>query len=211
MVSTERGAASESRRAWAGAARRWLGVVAFLGAALAARGSLADHYHVPTGSMLPTVHEGDHLLVNKLAYGVRVPLSHAYVADVEDPARGDVVVFDSPETGEVLLKRVAAVPGDRVEVRGGRLILNGERVPVETAGGRVVEQLGKVRHELDLSRGGGPDLGPVTVPPDRFLLLGDNRGNSRDGRSFGFVERGAILGRAVGVFLRGGSPTWRPL
>lgn len=194
-----------------GAARRWLGLLVFLAAALVGRSSLADHYHVPTGSMLPTVHEGDHVLVHKAAYGLRLPLSHVYLVEFDGPARGDVVVFDSPETGEVLLKRVVGVPGDRVAVRGGKVLLDGREVPVESAQGRSVEWLGGTRHELDLSRGGGPDAGPVTVPPGRYLVLGDNRGNSRDGRWFGFVERGAILGRAVGIFLRDGAPTWQPL
>ena len=98
-----------------------------------------------------------------------------------------------------------------MEVRDGRLILNDEPVPVDVAEGRVVEQLDGVRHELDPSRGGGPDFGPIVVPADRYLLLGDNRGNSRDGRLFGLVERSAILGRAVGIFLRDGTPTWQPL
>ena len=193
------------------ALRPWLTTAAFLVAMLAARASLADHYHVPTGSMLPTVREGDHLLVNKLAYGLRLPLSQVYLAEADAPERGDVVVFDSPEDGEVLLKRVAAGPGDRVEVRSGHLIVNGRPVPVESRDGRVYERLGGVVHELDLSRGGGPDWGPATIPPEHYLLLGDSRGNSRDGRIFGLVERSAILGRALGVFLRDGRPTWQPL
>jgi signal peptidase I len=193
------------------ALRPWLTTAAFLVAMLGARASLADHYRVPTGSMLPTVREGDHLLVNKLAYGLRLPLSHVYLVESDGPAPGDVVVFDSPEDGQVLLKRVAGVPGDRVEVRAGRLSINGRPMPVESRDGRLYERLGGADHELDMSRGGGPDWGPTIIPPDRYLLLGDNRGNSRDGRIFGLAERSAILGRALGVFLRDGRPTWQPL
>ena len=199
------------RLRWRATLHPWLTTAAFLVAMLAARASLADHYRVPTGSMLPTVREGDHLLVDKLAYGFRLPWSHVYLAESDGPARGDVVVFDSPEDGEVLLKRVAAVPGDRVEVRAGRLIVNGRPIPVESRHGRVYERFDGAEHELDLSRGGGPDWGPTVIPPERYLLLGDNRGNSRDGRIFGLVQRSAILGRALGVFLRDGSPTWQPL
>jgi signal peptidase I len=108
------------------------------------------------------------VLVSKLAYGLRVPLTERYLVRFAAPARGDVVVLVSPEDGIVLLKRVAAVPGDRVQ-QGGRA---------------------------------------VTIPPERYLVLGDNRGNSHDGRAFGLVARSAILGRAAGVFWRGGAPTW---
>jgi signal peptidase I len=160
---------------------------------LTGRASLADQYTVPSGSMEPTVRVGDRVLVNKLAYGLRVPLTDVYLTRFAVPARGDVVVLLSPENGIVLLKRVVAVPGDRVQVAGGMVAING--VPEPT-------------HPLALENGGGPAFGPITVPPDQFLVLGDNRGNSHDGRSFGFVRRGAILGRAVGVFLRDGSPTW---
>jgi len=90
---------------------------------LAARSSLADHYTVPSGSMRPTVEVGDRILVDKLAYGLRLPFSNWYLAEFDGPRAGDVIVFESPEDGTVLLKRVAAVPGDRVEFRGQPLRL----------------------------------------------------------------------------------------
>lgn len=107
----------------------------------------------------------------------------------------------------VLLKRVVAVPGDVVQVTDGRLLLNGKPVPVETRDGGLVESLGD-GHGLRLDNGGGPDFGPVKVPADRYLVLGDNRGNSRDGRYFGFVKGEAVLGRAISILARAGSPTW---
>jgi signal peptidase I len=158
--------------------------------------------------MEPTVHVADRILVNKLAYGVRVPLADVYALDINAPARGDVVVLTSPEDGIVLLKRVAAVPGDRVRVVGGELELNGVRVRVAARDGGVVEELGATPHPLSLDSGGGPDFGPVTVPADEFLVLGDNRGDSKDGRFFGFVKRAAIKGRAVAVIAREGRMTW---
>ena len=174
---------------------------------LAGRASLADHYVVPTGSMLPTVGEGDRLLVNKLAYGVRVPLTERWLARRAEPRPGEVVVLDSPENAHVLLKRVAAGPGDLVEVRDGRITLNGR--PAACDGER--ETLNGVTHRVDLSRGGGPAFGPERVPAGMYLLMGDNRGNSHDSRGFGLVRREAILGRAVAIYWHGGAPAWRPL
>lgn len=191
---------------------RWgLGLSILFGA----RASLADHYQVPTGSMEPTVVPGDHVCVDKRAYGLRPPLAEGYVATWGGPARGDVVVLRSPETSEVLLKRVVAVPGDAVAVRDGRVSLGGVPVPVVgerdgAAAAALVEGLG-APHSIHVDHGGGPDLGPVVVPPGRYLVLGDNRGSSHDGRSFGFVERSSILGRAASVCVRGASPTWLPL
>jgi signal peptidase I len=164
---------------------------------LVARSSLADHYHVPSGSMQPTVDVGDHVLVNKLAYGLRLPMTHRYLVEAAGPQRGDVVVLDSPETDVVLLKRVVATPGDLVEVRQGKLSINGAAVPVEQEHAGLVEQLGAHRHPVNLDDGGGPDLGPLTLPEGRYLVMGDNRGNSHDGRMFGLVDRSSILGRGV--------------
>jgi signal peptidase I len=187
-------------------ARELLVVAAFLLALVAARSSLADHYRVPTGSMEPTVRPGDRVLVDKTAYGVRVPFTDLTIIPRASPERGDVVVLDSPEDGAVLLKRVVALPGDLVEVQGGALYLGGRPVPVEPLAGGLVEDLGRT-HEVRL---GGADFGPVAVPPDHYLVLGDNRPGSYDGRAFGFVERGAIFGRVIAVYYRDGFTWVRP-
>jgi signal peptidase I len=173
-----------------------------------ARSSLADHYFVPSGSMLPTVEPDDHVLVDKLAYGLRVPLRDDYALHFSPPARGDVVVLLSPDDGRVLLKRVVGVPGDRVTVTDGTLVIDGQSVPVVDRGGAAIEALGAIQHAISLAAGGGPDFGPVRIPVGRYLVLGDNRGDSRDGRYFGLVTGDAILGRVQGVILRHGSPTW---
>jgi signal peptidase I len=168
--------------------------------AFTARASLADHYRVPSGSMEPTVHVGDRIVVSKAAYGLRLPMTDTYVVRYAAPARGDVVVIEPPDDesrhvtdadvlGSVLLKRVVAVEGDLVEVRDGRVHIDGREVP---------------EARISLDSGGGPDLGPVRVPAGKVLLLGDNRGNSRDGRTFGFVDREHVLGRAVSVIARDG-------
>jgi len=175
--------------------------------ALTARASLADHYRVPSGSMEPTVHIGDHIVVSKAAYGLRVPLTDTYLIHFAAPARGDVVVIEPPDDvaktavdadviGSVLLKRVVAVEGDLVEVRDGHVHIDGREI---------------AEARISLDAGGGPDLGPVRVPHGKVLLLGDNRGNSRDGRSFGWVDRERVLGRAVRVVARDGSLSLLPL
>jgi len=192
--------------------RDWLGLAAMLLVLLAARATLADHYHVPSGSMRPTLQLGDRLVVDKRAYGLRVPLTEHYLVEYGEPAAGEVVVLLSPDDGEVLVKRVAAVPGQTVAVRRGRLIVDGAILPIERdERGALVERLSGVEHGVRLTRGGGPDLGPLALPPGRFLVLGDNRGASHDGRSFGLVRREAILGCVLGVYWRDGGPTWLDL
>jgi signal peptidase I len=186
-------------------------LVAILGAiaiVVTARTSLADHYVVPSESMQPTVLPKDHIVVDKLAYGLRLPFQDDDAIRLADPARGDVVVLHSPDDGIVLLKRVVAIPGDRVAVSGGKLELNGVSVPLAQRDHVVLENLGEHDHPVSLDAGGGPPFGPLVIPKDRFLVMGDNRGNSRDGRFFGLVSRRSIFGRAEGVFLRHGSPTW---
>jgi signal peptidase I len=175
--------------------RFFVQLAVFVAVSFAVRASFADHYRVPSGSMEPTVHVDDHVLVVKAAYGLRLPLTTTYVARFDEPARGDVVVLEG-DGPVVLLKRVVAVHGDVVEVKDGRVFIDG--VPVDEKSVR-----------LDL--GGGPDFGPVRVPDDELLVLGDNRGNSRDGRTFGFVDRNRILGRAVAVVTRNGRMTYEPL
>jgi signal peptidase I len=178
---------------------------------LVTRASFADHYTVPSVSMEPTVAVGDQVCVAKIAYGLRVPLANWYVIRSRGPSRGDVVVLTSPADAEVLLKRVVAVPGDVVEVTAGRVFIDGAAAPVEQMDGGLVESLGGRTHAIGTAYGGGPDLERTLVPEGKYLVLGDNRGNSRDGRSFGWVDRNAILGRALAVCLHDGRPAWRGL
>jgi len=188
-------------------ARELATIAVFALVLFSARSSLADHYTVPSGSKQPTIEIDDHILVNKAAYGLRVPFTSAYIAHFGGPAIGDVVVLDSPEEDKVLLKRVVGVPGTRVEVRGGRVSIDGKLAPVEQRADGLHELLGGADHALRLSHGGGPSWGPITIPDGRYLVMGDNRGDSRDGRFFGLVTRDAILGRAIGVYWRSGL-TW---
>jgi signal peptidase I len=200
--------------------KRWmkyLADLAFLAIVLVGRGSFADHYHVPSGSMEPTLQVGDRLAVDKSAYGLRIPLTHVWLSE-KAPRRGDVVVFDSPVDGQVLVKRLVALPGDRVAFDGVHLFLNGQRVPQgfmqEDA---RIEYLPGASHPLHPEPYQGPSMAEVEVPPRHYLMLGDHRGNSMDSRSWGFVPRENLLGRAVAVYyspregLSGSERWWIPL
>jgi signal peptidase I len=191
-------------------ARELIVLAAFALVLLSARSSLATHYHVPTGSMQPTVEIDDRILVSKAAYGLRVPFTSSYAIRFDDPALGDVVVLDSPIEDKILVKRVIGTPGKTIEVRAGRVLIDGKLAPIEERADGLYERLDTMVHPIRITHGGGPDWGPEAIPADHFLVMGDNRGESGDGRSFGLVTRDAILGRAFGIYWRGGF-IWKDL
>jgi len=183
------------------------------------RSAWADWVYVPTGSMNPTILEGDRLLVDKHVYGLRVPFSLVHLTAGEDPARGDIIIFDSPRDGTSLVKRLIAVPGDSVAMNGEQLIVNGAlaryaagdeselRTLLKATQGHepiVLRESGVLpEHDILLipNRRQGGLLGPVTVPPGMYFVLGDNRDNSADSRYIGFVPRRNIVGRATLVLV----------
>ncbi|MDR6841963.1 signal peptidase I [Pseudoxanthomonas sacheonensis] len=176
----------------------------------AARDSFANHYYVPSGSMEHTLEIGDRVAVDMRAYGVRLPFTNVQLIATGKPERGDIAVFDSPQDGIRLIKRVAAVAGDEVELVDGRLSING--VPLETIEAADIEVFRNHRAMLNLSHGGGPDIHGLTIPDGEVLMLGDARGNSIDGRFFGLVPVGELYGRAVAVYHRRGEGfAWRRL
>ncbi|MGH8061223.1 MAG: signal peptidase I [Pseudoxanthomonas sp.] len=168
----------------------------------AARDSFANHYYVPSGSMEHTLEIGDRVAVDMRAYGVRLPFTDVQLLATGKPERGDIAIFDSPEDGVRLIKRVAAVAGDEVDLNEGRLSING--VAMQALDQTDTEMFEQHRARLNLSHGGGPDLHGVTVPAGEVLMLGDARGNSHDGRFFGFVPASELYGRAVAVYYRRG-------
>lgn len=172
-----------------------------------ARSSLADHYYVPSGSMEYSLMPGDRVVVDKTAYGLRIPLTKIDLVGARTPERGDVAVFDSPVDGTRLIKRVVAIGGDVVTLSDGRLEINGEAL-----GDREVERFGGREALLNLSHGGGGDIDRLEVPQGKVLVLGDHRGNSADGRYFGLLDERELFGRAVGIYYRRGDGFgWRPL
>ena len=171
------------------------------------RSSLADHYYVPTGSMEYSLMPGDRVVVDKRAYGLRIPLTTIDIVSGIGPERGDIVVFDSPTDGVRLIKRIAAVGGDSVSLIDGKLWVNGESL----GDTRVEEFNGKLAN-LNLSDGGGPNIEGLEIPPGMALALGDHRGNSLDGRFFGLISEDELVGRAVGIYYRREEGfVWKPL
>jgi len=180
------------------------------------KSSLADWNWVPTGSMNPTIIQGDLVYVNKIAYDLRLPLTLYRLAKWSDPKRGDIVICFSPEDGTRLVKRVIGLPGDTIELKNNILFLNREPVSYTKIVSIYTEHLsGKLKEKSILAMENLDGLahavmstpsvaalrsfGPVTVPQDNYFVMGDNRDNSKDSRSFGFVERKLIVGKAKGV------------
>jgi signal peptidase I len=182
------------------------------------KSSLADWNWVPTGSMNPTILEGDLIYVDKIAYGLRFPLTFHRLAQWADPQRGDIVVCFSPEDGTRLVKRVIGLPGDTVELKNNRLFLNGRPLNYSPIDSRHTDALSAEQKNTallateDLGGAAHPVMStpavramrnfePTTVPQGFYFVLGDNRDNSRDSRFFGFVERSAIVGEAKGIIV----------
>ncbi len=177
---------------------------------LAARSSVADHYVIPSGSMEYTLLPGDHVLVDKSAYGMRLPFTKWKLTPGDEPVLGEIVIFDSPEDGTRLIKRIVAVAGDVVRIENGELVVDGRST--REPGARDVEIVGGHVADLNLSFGGGVDLPPTEIAAGQVLVIGDARGNSRDGRFFGTIEADSIYGKAESIiYRRGDGLVWRPL
>ena len=173
------------------------GFVLFIVLMFVFRSSFADWNDVPTGSMRPTIIEGDRIFVNKMAYDLRVPFTSISLVKLSDPRRGDIAVFDSKVADKRLIKRVVGIPGDVVTLRSNRLVVNGEPLSYRRADGLWRERLDEVDHTVEFG-GQAPlaDFGPVEVPEGQYLVLGDSRDNSADSRVIGFVPREEFVGRS---------------
>ncbi|MFA9216424.1 MAG: signal peptidase I [Sphingomonadaceae bacterium] len=176
------------------------------------RTAVADWNPIPSASMHPNLLEGDVVFVNRLAYNVKVPLTDIVLSTTGEPARGDIVTFSSPQNGTRLIKRVIALPGDRVEMRNEQLIINGQPASyamigngTETVGGagqlasvQLRETLASAAHQIQLlpQVQARRDFAATTVPAGQYMMLGDNRDNSQDSRYIGLVPRALLIGRA---------------
>ena len=180
--------------------------ILFIGLMVMFRSAVADWNHVPTGSMQPTIEIGDQILVDKLAYDVRLPLTHVSLHKLDDPDRGDVIIFDSKVSDKRLVKRVIGVPGDRIGMKNNRVFINGEALKYKLLSEQdeyqeLSESHGNVKHKIRVRKATtrAANFAEVTVPAGHYLVLGDNRDNSADSRAIGFVPRREIVGKSETV------------
>lgn len=185
---------------------------------LVLRSFLVEPFQIPSGSMLPTLEVGDFILVNKYAYGLRLPVAGTKILEVDDPQRGDVMVFKYPKDGETnYIKRVIGEPGDRIRYQDKQLFINGELVetrfiarlpPMELRR----EDLGEVEHDIFLTMGvtGNAGEGEWVVPEGHYFVMGDNRDNSNDSRYWGMVPDELVVGKAFAIWMHWESLTSLP-
>lgn len=194
------------------------------------RSAVADWYDVPSGSMRPTILEGDRVFVHKMAYDLKVPFTTLHLAEWGNPQRGDIVVCYSPADGKRLVKRVVAVPGDRIELRNNHYFVNGESAMYGALDAKTTRYLPEQelpsfqfaeetvagrKHPVMFipSVASRNTFDETVVPEGQYFMMGDNRDNSLDSRYFGFISRKEIVGQAVGVAMsfdktKSFSPRW---
>lgn len=193
------------------------GFIVFLALLGIFRTAVADWNPIPSASMHPNLLEGDVVFVNRLAFDLKVPLTDVILTQLGEPRRGDVVTFSSPVDGTRLIKRIIAVPGDKVEMRNGLIVINGKPASYASLGQQyetlpqgsatpallLSERYGDSQHQIqmlpyvDAQR----NFKPVVVPAKQYMMLGDNRDNSHDSRYIGLVSRELLIGRAERVLV----------
>ena len=184
------------------------------------RGAVADWHPVPTGSMKPTILEGDVVWENKLAYDLQIPFTDISIMRIGEPKRGDIIVFTSAAAKKRMIKRLIGLPGDRIEVRHNQLFINGEAAKYTNLKDAALEPKREVDRETGVyALESLSDLHPhviqvkprlynplknfeeIVVPEDNYFFMGDNRDNSADSRYYGFIPRSEIRGHATRIIL----------
>ena len=180
------------------------------------RSFIVEPFRIPSASMMPTLLEGDFILVNKYDYGIRLPVLNLKVIERGFPQRGDIVVFRYPENPSIpYIKRIIGLPGDVVEYRDKHVYINGEEMRQEQAGAGAapvpgifgdgpshrVEGRGAMSHDILVDpRRSGPES-RWAIPDGHYFVMGDNRDNSRDSREWGLVPDGNLIGRAFFIWM----------
>lgn len=182
------------------------------------RSFLFEPFKIPSGSMIPTLLVGDFILVNKFAYGLKLPVLNTRFISIGEPERGEVVVFRYPvDPGVNFIKRMVGLPGDTITYRSKQLYVNGEPVNADDQGiysssevkcstprpdaRRLLENLGGVEHDILHHQGSPGRDGQWVVPDGHYFVMGDNRDRSNDSREWGFVPERNLMGRAVGIWM----------
>lgn len=172
------------------------------------KSAIADLSSISGASMQPTLLDGDKVWVNKLAYDVKIPWTEISLAELSEPARGDVIIIDSKKAEKRLVKRIVGVPGDTIYMQNNALVINGEAANYEILSRDdddiiILEELPNKAHQAQLSRQffsrTSRSYGPTIVPEHQYFVLGDNRDNSADSRVYSFVPREEIIGRSSSV------------
>jgi len=182
---------------------------------LVIRSFIAEPFRIPSGSMLPTLHVGDFILVNKFAYGVRLPVINTKIIEVSKPKRGDVLVFRYPKNPKVdYIKRVVGLPGDTVGYFDKTIYINGKIINqqskeknkstlavVPASSELYIETLGEHSHELLIDPKRRLIEGEMLVPAGEYFVMGDNRDNSNDSRFWGTVPEANLVGKAFFIWM----------
>lgn len=175
------------------------------------RSFLVEPFQIPSSSMVPTLEVGDYILVNKYTYGIRLPVIRTKVLALNNPQRGDVVVFFPPHMNDTyFIKRVVGLPGDTVEYRNKQIFVNGKRVEREPAAEQFAqsshnitgrESLGESEHLMQVDTRRPSSDFSVVVRPGHYFMMGDNRDNSSDSRVWGQVSEKDIVGKAFAIWM----------
>jgi len=186
---------------------------------LVLRSFLVEPFKIPTGSMVPTLLVGDYILVNKFAYGIRLPILGTEIIPIGKPKTGDIMVFKYPEKPSInYIKRVVGVPGDEVRYENKVVYINGEPVeqtfeaqfPPSQPDYKIFnEALGDINHDIMITMQRPVEPARTwVVPEDSYFVLGDNRDNSRDSRYWEFVPDKLVVGKAFAIWMH--MPGWVP-